>query len=129
MLMKGADLMFTWNDPKVGKIHAGLVSLAKTNGGFWKTEKQGLFIIKNYATRKDKFHLLSIGIECQTPDAICIVTSATISNGFTNIPYTNYFIIDEKGIVIQYRVHYKKTYMLGMVPSNSTVTWVRAKAS
>lgn len=121
--------MFKWNDCQVDAAKS-VFSLIKTNNGFWKSDKQRSFIMKQmqmyYLIHKfDESNKLAFGVELlSNQQAWCLdgyIRWADYGRrSFREV--THMFVFDQYGIVAQYKLHRKYSSDGGSSSINSDKT-------
>lgn len=114
-------LNFEWMHG-TGETHKSLKNLINYNGGAWKSEKQANFFIKYHACNRSKENLkVCFGIDIEESEALVIETEAHMQNASYGargiVPFTTFFIVDNSGIVAEYRLRYKGNMRDGCAPN------------
>ena len=112
------------------ELHKSLCTLVKYNKGNWKSEKQGRFFLSKALPRTKEDLKEYFGIIIHSKEANVVETSGYmhIAHGSRGtVPYTKFFLINEKGVQAVYRLRYKGNLRDGCAPNaeKTELKWSR----
>lgn len=126
--------MFEFSTAHDADNYRTLTGLVKANNGQFKTYKQAQFLTKTYRAARDFDTVESVranfGIEMSESQYIVMVSAHTrwVQYGSDSFrPVTWVFVMDEHGVVAQYKLSYVGTMRRGTSPdpSKTKQLWVR----
>lgn len=115
---------FNWRTETDSEDFKSMTNLIKYNGGNWKSEKQAKFMLERKANTRTKENLLvNFGITTNEENQKVIEVEAWMRQSIYGsrgiVPYTVFFLVDDKGIKAQYRIHYRGNMRDGCTPNTS----------
>ena len=122
--------MFEWRAEDVDKART-LFSLVKYNGGSWKSAKQSAYLRRAWGEQVGDWVAECWGVPAPSEGQALIKVEGMlpIAYGSRGLrPIVFWFLVDEVGIVAQYRIHYTGNMRDGCRPNPARTesTWRRA---
>lgn len=129
--------MFNYNSEQDKKNYITLKGLINKNDGFFKSPQHSKFVLRTaYELDESWVEALKehFGITAEAGQYRLDVDATLVwseHRGRSQIPFTQVFILDDYGILAQYKLHYRGNMKEGCAPNpeKTEVMWTRSKES